>query len=372
MICKSIKSFHESQFQCLFKAKEEGYCPLHLSYSKRQDYYDPHDDILDDKDMVSGRLVVDTLSTINTLRFSSHTLNPISEPETKTESHPKPKPKPKKKITDVVHKQNADNELDLEVKMLILINEETKEIKTLVGPVFDDVTVSEDDSDPVTMETFWTTEGKKRIPVPNLNVYYLFSYIDKSGKVRCLSIFTVHDMVVNNSFEHPLTREKMKTKDIDRAKRLVEIYDKKLQLFNTEVDTKDMSPEFLVKNRLTKLFKKFEEKTIYFDEKWLLNINDKPTLYKLINETKRLVDNNREIIGNVPADSNLFAKMRMADDTVLSLKDYIVVQWELLDTYTSPPSNQAPIWLIGIGLSHVCKEVTAKYENIHFMIDDNN
>src|ERR1700753_1115114 len=72
----------------------------------------------------------------------------------------------------------------------------------------------------------------------------------------------------------------------------------------------NLSPEFKLRNRLTKLFKQFHIHNIHFEENWLLNLNDKNKLFKIIKETEKLVSNNIKTINPILHGFKIFQKKK--------------------------------------------------------------
>jgi len=222
----------------------------------------------------------------------------------------------------------------------------------------------------------------------SVNKYFLFSYTDSKNKVRCLTIFTLYNMIQTNSYVHPITLEPLSESDITRAKQLIELYSTKIGLFK---DTDIMvSPEYKLRNRITQLYKKFHIHSIYLDESWIMSINNKNDLYQIIDRTAELVHENiRDINAANPdskySDLNLFKKSKKNRSTKITpkkpsksgkngqivyikLKEYIVSQWEKLIDITNNPQNQVPIWIIIVGMSFVVPEIKQKYPDLEIML----
>lgn len=383
--CTAIRSIDQPQLRCLLNAKPgEKYCVLHLSQKNITDYNFVEDEILDRDEKMSIR--EDKITVIN----------PVIRKIIVDDAKPAAKPVAKAQVTSdkILYEQKAstlenyhkENEDDLEVKLLILANDQEYEDKIgkLIGPVFEDITLSEDQQDPVTFDPIWEIDSQgKKIPA-SVNKYYLFSYRDSKNKIRCLTIFTLYNMVRNNNFMHPSSMEEMGTADIDRARELIDLYSTKLNLFK-EQDTANLTPEFRIKSRITKLFKQFHIHSIYFEEKWLTDITDISKLYKIISETEKLVSNNLKTINpnltnfksfqKKPVKKMVYKSSKLktnqnndASESAISLQEYIVDEWEKLIQAADTPQNQIPIWIIASGLSFVVNEVKQKYPDLEIMI----
>jgi len=310
----------------------------------------------------------------------------ISEVLTKKKRLPKNQPKNttlKEQKCSTVDNDYKENEDEIEIKFLILINEDeySQKIAALIGPVFNDVTVSEDECDPITLDPIWTTRNQIKVPA-NINKYHLFSYVDSKNKVRCLTIFTMYNIIQNSQYNHPVTLEPIPEKDISRAQELIELYSTKVGLFKKQ-DEASQTPEFRIKNKVSALFKKFHIHSIYFEESWLTLIKNIADLEKIIIETEKLVSNNVHIISDEVDSIDVFGqaatlknksiskkktkKQNNDRPTLLALQEYIVDEWNKLINAANNPQNQMPIWIIASGLSYVEPEIKKKYPHLEIM-----
>jgi len=410
IICAATRSPNEPQFRCLMKTKNgEKYCPLHLAQKNVRDYTFNDDDYSNTDREITNKSTNKIFKVLDLSKIKSST---STENKTKsdtkmaaccsTNSTNSTKPttlsnhnifqaKPKQTNNFIMREQKVstieqthqENENDLEIKLLILVNSEAYEdiLPELIGPVFHDVTVSEDEQDPVTYDVIWSWNEGLKVP-GTTNKYFLFSYCDSKEKIRCMTIFTIYNMFTEDNFIHPITMEPIPEKDIERAKQLIELYQNKLGLFKDR--TIDMSPEFVLKNDVVKLFKQFERHSIYFEEGWLLSIEDKNKLYKIINETRKFVSNNIKLINPSLKNLELFQRKEKSknkyasafkkktnddpEDTILELKKYLVSEWEKLINAADSPQNQVPIWIIATGLSSVVPQVKQKFPDMQMML----
>lgn len=380
-ICASIRSNEEPHYRCLLYTKPGyKYCPLHLAQKNITDYTFVDQDIID-KDMQimnePAKIIINPV-----LKKISLTNPSIKKPIDKKIGIKEDTTLHEQKVS-TIESSHQETEDDLEIKLLILVNDDQNtNIADLIGPVFKDITKSEDQEDPVTLDAFWTLNNNTKVP-SSINKYYLFSYIDSKQKIRCLTVFTIYNMINNNHFIHPITMEEIPEKDIKRAKKLINLYSTKLGLFRN-LDESLLSPEFKLKNRITKLFKKFHEHSIFFEESWLMDINNKTNLYKIITETEKFVSNNIKSINPGLTGFKVFQKKANKkqsrkgkekysdddedDDSLISLKEYIVTEWERLIQAADSNQNQIPIWIIASGLSFVVPEIKQKYPNLEIML----
>lgn len=401
-LCRSTRSPTESYLQCLFTAvPDENYCALHQSYANNTDYINCNNKYLENE------LRIDTLSvsrTTNGVEILKNTItklekepNPIyylheldtviAKPTNKIYTKPT-QTLPEQKIKTVSENYQT-NELDLEVKLLIMINDITCAdiLPGLIGPVFDDVTLSEDQGDPVSMDKFWEFEDNVKISTESINKYYLFSYRDSRRKVRCFTVFTLYDMCISENFVHPITTEPISEEDVTRGKELIKLYSTKLNLFNTH-GTITMGSEYKLKNKVGQLFNQFHAHSIFFDESWLISITEDDKLYTVIRETSRLVESNiTHINPKLRSIQDIFkesvpkcvyqkgkgktnyveVETKEKQEFTHILKEYLLRYWEELFKASSK-NNQYPIWIIGLALSAVNPQVKDKFPGLDSML----
>lgn len=384
IICASIRSSEEPHLRCLMRTKnEEKYCAIHLAQKNIVDFNLIEEDILD----LDAKMSEPDKIIINTAirKISINTPKRIEALVAKTETKVNKETTMREQKVSTIENCLKENEDELEIKLLILVNDEyCNKIAELIGPVFQDITISEDQQDPITYDEIWTIKDGVKVP-SGMNKYYLFSYLDSRKKIRCLSIFTIYNMINENNFIHPITMEEIPEKDIKRAKELIDLYEKKVGLFKE--DNLNLSPEFKLKNRLTKLFKQFHVHSIYLEENWLLSIDDKNKLYKIIKETEKLVSNNIKSINSNLHGFKIFQKKEQTkskhsskkkskatkkdddeNDSVFKLQEYIVGEWERLIEAADNSQNQIPIWILASGLSFVVPQVKQKYPDLEIML----
>lgn len=382
--CISIASRNEPNRQCqLLAVNGNTYCALHLSQAKKVDFdktiherdefnivntpVEPKKPKLDlctlvyDEETGTKKYVYNEI--INRVQRTNATVKKVDE------SAKKPMPKHSSTMSQKIHQDAEDN---LKIKLLVLVNdtEYSEIIPALIGPVFHDVTISDDDQDAITFDTIWFTKSGTRVPGP-LSKYYLFSYRDSSNKIRCFTVFSIYEMVQTSNFVHPLTGEEMQPADIERAKKLVDIYNQNIGLFSAGSEV-SQSFEDRLTNRITQLFKQFHVHSIFLEEKWLTDIASQKHLDKVIQETGNLVSNARDLIGpNCPAffkKKPNFAKNESELTIINCTKVYIVDEWEKMISFAANPQNQIPIWIIASGLSFIIPAVKQKFPSLEIML----
>ena len=358
--CKSIRSQEEPHLPCLLKVSNgSSFCAIHAQLLEN---------IYFNKEIGCS---IETEERPVTRTINSIIQNAIIEPAVPTKASVIGQvrcPSPQK--SDILHEQKQstvemsykENEDDLEIKLLILVNECKDQIAELIGPVFNDVCVSEDQSDPITFDPFWEYQDGKKLPMYH-NTYYLFSYHDTKNKVRCLTVFTIYNMFKDNTFIHPITQEPISDEAVTRAKTLVDLYSTQINLFKSQ--NSNMSEEYLLKNRVTKLFQQFHIHNIYLDVAWFTSINDKNNLNKIIKETSNLIKNNAKLIN--PKKDKIDAFLCKEPNEVTELQNYIVNEWQKLLNAADIPQNQIPIWIIVSGLSFVVPEIKVKFPDLEIL-----
>lgn len=277
----------------------------------------------------------------------------------------KSQPVPKKKSTtydqyviESIEYLRRESERDSDVKLLILINANMSEIEELVGPVFRDITLSDDSEDALTSDPFWTIENNVKVPT-GLNSYYLFSYYDSANSVRCFTTFTIKYMLDNSITSHPVTGEEIPEADLNRARKLIELYSSKIGSLNPQAIT---SPEFTLKTRIEQLFKSFEKFSIYLEASWIMDLDDMTKLRRIATDTTRLVSNNvRSINPNLPSLKLFSTKF---PNNPLAAKELILEEWLVLMSKIDRPENQFPIWILICGLKGVIPEIQEKYPDL--------
>lgn len=375
-ICAAIRNKLQPELRCLFRVQQQKgtsgqkYCPMHALQTNVVDY------CCDDSIVTES--IKTSIPIINPI-----IKNKIIKKKVRVEVIKKRAPAPvpaKKTLTakpnyveqkvETIEENHKENEEDLQVKLLILVNDYAyfDKIQELIGPVFDDVTISEDEEDIITMDPFWEMRDGVKCPINTISKYYLFSYTDSANKIRCLTIFTIKEMIDKKELVHPLTMEQIPEDAIERANKLIDIYQSKLKIFTTNNDS---SPEYILKQRLIKFVEQFHVHSIYIDENWLLDINDASKLYTVIKETGLLIANNdfKKIFSNkkIFCDSKYNKSNRDPNVTLLEIKSYIVDEWDRIIKITDDPNDQSTIWLIIGGLFNVCPGIKEKYPGLEFM-----
>lgn len=253
---------------------------------------------------------------------------------------------------------------DLDVKLYMAINSDVDDrLPGLIGPVYPDVTKSEDAFDLITMEPFWTETAGCR-SAANVNIYCLFSYLDAQNKIRCFTMFSIKTMIDSAITSHPVTNQPIPEADLQRANRLIAFYQDRIGDFMTQ----QMSAELTVKNRIEKMFKTFEKFSIYLDANWVSDIVDAGKINRVISKTRTYVENNLAAI-NAAAAKPRWSKYNGAK--LSDALDVLVREWEALIGMASSAENQLPVWIIVASLATVCPHIQQKFPDLKLMLDTN-
>ena len=287
--------------------KKSDYCPLHVKNNKNKPV------------------------RLNHLNSESKSLEIIST-SPKTE-----------RLKDSISGFNESYQKVSDIKMMIFKNSIKKidQYYDLIGPVYNDLTVSEDNSDPISMETFWKIIDGKKV-VLHTETFDLFSYKDKDGMVRCLTIQTLCDM--KDNLIHPLTGEEFPDEAKERAKKLIKIYTDVVLIDNIDIPEKS-----LLESKIVELFQELNIIGISLDSQIFVQLSD-IQLANFVENFKKLTKNN---ISNEFIFKNSFDKMIILDD----LKEFITI-------HKKTHLHQIACWLIVSALHVVSQEVRAKYPDI--------
>lgn len=359
--CKSIKSLSERGSRCELRATDNGYCDVHMLFGDIIDYDESNvhisskmNEIVDTLDESSTILSTKCLQNNTNLYFNDISTNKTSQTKpAPIDSEMFIKTHSFASYTDIITETDG--------KLMILINEKNDldEIENLIGPVFHDITLSDDEFDPITLDQFFVVKNNKKIPC-DFSKYLLFSYNDSNNKIRCMTIFSIRSIIKTDNKIHPMTYQKIPDDVINRAKKLIEIYTNKLDLFGDLIS----SIPILLKDRLDNLFKKFETFSIYFESQWIFNI-DTSDIHKIIIAMKNSINHNIRAINKYITKSSLFEKKFPPDTPKNIMIDYLVDEWAVLFDMRSPENNQMPIWIIGGELRNYVPEISQKYPHLN-------
>jgi hypothetical protein len=266
-------------------------------------------------------------------------------------------------IDDITIIEKKREELT-DIKTLLLIRN-CPNIKELIGPVFDDITLSEDDSDPITMQTFWTEIDGKRHATNETNKYFLFSYKDSKNKIRCLSINTICDMINNAIYTHPITQELIEYDDIQRAIKLIEIF-KKINFFETEKELTEQK----IKSMTLELFHRFKIQGIELESQWFTGLNFQ-LLVKFTKDLYNICRANIQIIDPVK-QFNLFSnkgesyESNITNEYLLKLKANVLIELNELLDLPKNKNNTIPYYIVVGSLANIVPKLKESYPDLQF------
>jgi hypothetical protein len=260
-------------------------------------------------------------------------------------------------------KLEQEREQMVDIKTLLFIR--NNPVAELVGPAFDDLTQCEDDQDPVAMNcVYWTMVDGKRCACP-INKYFLFSYIDSKGKIRCLSINTVFDMINNSMLAHPMTQEEISPENVTRARKMIAALTK-INYFETE---KELGPQ-KIRSMTLELFHKFGIQGIVMETPWFTGM-DIYYATKLNKDLQLLVKQNLPAIDPV-RKPNLFNPFEYdsnnpkPEDLARVQAQLLIDMNELLDLPKNK-NNTLPYYIILGALSNLLPVVKERFPELQWM-----
>jgi hypothetical protein len=291
----------------------------------------------------------------------------------KTKEKPKPKLKQKRKAFGENIASNVIQTLEMakdlvNMKFLILCNDDEylAVLKKFVGPIYDDVTLAANETDPLTFDQIWEYNESGAKVACEIPGWQLFSYMCTIENVmKCVTIDTLHDVFDLNLHKSEDLGIFMSDDDKNRASDLTEWYAEVLDYFSTR--KLEVSPELAFHNRLVALFSKFKDNTTCFEESWLENISNPKDLKTIVEQNYNIIRNNIALITSDPRGSTLFNAKLPCTTPILTYKIYIVEQWETMISLAAP-DNQYPRWIIALTLSKVVPGILKKYPSIKYIL----
>ena len=241
-----------------------------------------------------------------------------------------------------------------------------KKIKELIGPVYDDITLSFDPKDVISQIEFWEIDNKNnRIPLYN-NKNHLVSYYDSEKRLRCFEITTIIDMIDNNMLKHPITNENLPEEFINRSKDLNNL------LIKNDMIEEKVVIEKTIEDLAFDLFQKLGNGDIYLDKKYFLDLSiDK--LDKLYYETREFYFSNISSSDRVLIENNskIFIKSRsdLRNDfgnDISKIQKYIIENFMFILTNCTNNTEYIVKYIILAGLNLVIPEVKEKYPDFEF------
>jgi hypothetical protein len=260
-----------------------------------------------------------------------------------------------------------DHEREQMVHIRTLLFMRNNPVRELVGPVFDDITVSEDDQDPVAMNcVYWIADATgKRTPCAGVNKFFLFSYVDSKNKVRCLSINTIYDMINNSMTTHPMTQEEISQSDISRARQMIAALTK-INYFETD---KELGPQKI--NSMTlELFHRFEIQGIVMETPWFTGL-DIHYVAKLNKDLQVLVKQNLQAI-DPSRKANLFNPFEYdpnnpKSEDLARLQALLLIDMNDLLDLSKNKNNKIPYYIILGALSNIHPVVKERFPELQWM-----
>ena len=350
MLCKSCWNFNGVE-PCRIEAEDNGFCRLHNKLGNLHD--------------ISGNDVTEYV----TGRVPNNTPNPIDMPSAgtlssrmirkyrnlydfMTSSRTTNAPN-NQKLVDCNDVVDASSEDKLAIKKLILKNSVTDDMCQELGPAYHDESLLSDEEDPITFDRIFHRENGEIIyDTPK---YMIFSYKDDNSKIRLLTLPTIKYLLDNSEHTYPGTDDPIRREDLDRAKRVIQLYSDCVDIFEGNTCHNGIN------ENVVSLFKKFENFSVYFEPEWVCNLSA-DALKNIMKMTVEQVSRQGQLI-NPFINANAVAKSFVNKITHTTVDD-IVELWDILYELRHPKLNQMPIWIIASILKDYVPEVRQKYPNI--------
>jgi hypothetical protein len=241
-------------------------------------------------------------------------------------------------------------------------------IKNIQGPMGTNYLKSKDNKDMISQEDIWVLLDGEKKPSDDIPKYKLFSYTDSNKMVRCFNIESIKGFIDNNhKIVHPITKEDIDDKDINRAKEMIKILQDS-NILEKKVDDNVLT-EQKIKNMAFNIFQKFSLMSIFIDSEWFLSLNT-DNLLKLNYELKDFYDNNvddesKKIM--VPNDGNAFQYSKeelnsKTNKSHLEIQNYLLINIDKVISASEDEAmkNLGNYLMIG-GLAVVCPEIRKCY-----------
>jgi hypothetical protein len=197
-------------------------------------------------------------------------------------------------------------------------------LKKLTGPVYENITKSDDNLDPITQDVFWENNKQK---IGNIDTLFLFSYLDSQNFIRCFHILSLRDMFDEDIYTHPITGEKINNEIILLAKEKINFMEKN-RLIERKNKNNDILNEQKIKFKILDVFQKMSYFNIYMEEDWFidLDLNSCHKLYKemsmIWNENKNLVSVNFDNNSILNVNKNIYHKFNKLEIQNILIDDF--------------------------------------------------
>jgi len=229
-------------------------------------------------------------------------------------------------------------------------------IEKLVGPVFNDLTKSDDEIDIINHSSFWIEENGFKIP--NCRNYLVISYHDNQNKIRCFTLESLDGMIKNNIKYHPITKEKIPEHVFENYKKLINI------LVDNKIINLKKEKEISLKNKAFNVFHKFTLLSIYLEESWFLNLN-LIQLMRLKEEINLIFNKSFDWKTLCEINPNGILKKNIINMSLISLQHYILDEIDIILSHNN--NNKFLIYCTLLGaMSLVINEIKYRYPDFVF------
>ena len=262
---------------------------------------------------------------------------------------------------------NSQNNLDNGIFTIIdqlditkLTNDDFSLLRSLVGPVFDNVTSSYDDLDVITQNEIWIE--KNDIKMPKIPSYLLLSYSDKNNKIRCFELCSVYQLYNKNYTKHPVTSDPFPDYFFTNCNKLINflVQNKIIKMNNPE--------KLTINQKILSVFQKFSCLSIFMEESWFDKL-DNQQLCKLCVEIKNVINASldKQIRLQINKNDIFFSKSIHILNTMKreDLQDYVLNEIDLI--LSCPDNIKSLVYYTMIGaMSFVIKEIKDRYPDFCF------
>ncbi len=261
-----------------------------------------------------------------------------------------------KKVRLFIKDKKVDNE-----------DNNTNQNAKLSGPAFNNICLSHDPIDIVSLEVLWEEENGTRVDKCEFDKALVFSYTD-GELIRCLNIRTLYSMFKNDLYLDPFTNRPLCSKVIKRAK------DKIAYLTNKGVpmEVKDefqLTKEKELDLRILEVFQKFTQLGFFLENGWLLEL-DVESLQKIYVEGTSIwqafVQDNYGLSRTILPVGTVFKSyidVKQIQD-IFHLRTMIINEFDKLVSSSESESAQKMGAYIAIGIfAYVSQTVKAIYQD---------
>jgi hypothetical protein len=323
--CIAAYFIKNKQYRCNFSKTDSDYCHVHSCDKNRKNY------------IISNEI---TKSKNDVKYLDNHAMIEIES-----------KGKLQKEENIGSYIDFNDQYLSIKIKMIESCSQFRHELKFLIGPIFDDLTLCYNQYDPIGCDQLWDIVDGRKIPC-SINKFLLFSYYDFNSLLTCVSVFSLKIILQDANLSQELS-----TSDMNRARKLITLYNDYFDLFDFPDINDDV--EKTVDRKITNIFRLFKKIDVKLDSKYLSNINNIADLVGLSNSLKIVIRNNSKDL-NISNTDKFFDAKTSNIITVIDHKYYIINE---IERYLTKYDTEISYWIIVKELSMYNEDLKLAYPN---------